>query len=337
MERDHPPIPGPQVGELPEFLRPEATGSLHRMVTRNQRARAARFDHERERDVIEYVLSQSPTGETVVHVEQVATHRVRGATYEVWDVHTKRSGRWWVISPPMNLYTQRDFPSMDKAFSFHLGLMLRVMAKNEPEASEEEQDRLATPWRRWKDAADALDEADETEEFQAVGVRLREALLAFVKAVAAPEMVPAGEDAPKMADFIHWAERIADAIAHGPSSARVRGHLKATAKSTWELVSWLTHESGATRMDGALAVSAVAHALSSFGMALVRHERGEPDRCPTCGSYRLTSYEDPERAGPVYVTVCEACGWEDLSKDVGEPIDVPATHNEFAQDRIEPT
>lgn len=59
-----------------------------------------------------------------------------------------------------------------------------------------------------------------------------------VKAVAAPEMVPAGEDAHKMADFIHWAERIADAIAHGPSSARVRGHLKATAKSTWELVSW---------------------------------------------------------------------------------------------------
>lgn len=46
------------------------------------------------------------------------------------------------MSPPMNLYTQRDFPSMDKAFSFHLGLMLRVMAKNDPEASAEEQNRL---------------------------------------------------------------------------------------------------------------------------------------------------------------------------------------------------
>jgi hypothetical protein len=55
------------------------------------------------------------------------------------------------MSPPMNLYTQRDFPSMDKAFSFHLGLMLRVMAKNDPEASAEEQNRLATPWRRWQD------------------------------------------------------------------------------------------------------------------------------------------------------------------------------------------
>ncbi len=46
-------MPRPQVGELPEFLRPEATGSLHRMVTGEQRARAARFDHERKHDVIE--------------------------------------------------------------------------------------------------------------------------------------------------------------------------------------------------------------------------------------------------------------------------------------------
>lgn len=46
------------------------------MVTRNQRARAARLDHEREHDVIESVLSQSPRGERVVHAGQVAMHRV---------------------------------------------------------------------------------------------------------------------------------------------------------------------------------------------------------------------------------------------------------------------
>jgi hypothetical protein len=125
---------------------------------------------------------------------------------------------------------------MDKAFTFHLGLMLRVMAKNEPAATSEEQNRLATAWRRWKDAADALDEADETEDFQAVGMRLREALLTFVKAVAVAEMIPEGEDTPKIGDFVHWSERVADAIAKGPSSARFRGHLKATAKSTWELI-----------------------------------------------------------------------------------------------------
>src|SRR5258708_14258953 len=201
----------------------------------------------------------------------------------------------------MNLYIQRDFPSMDKAFSFHLGLMLRVMAKNEPEASAEEQDRLSTPWRRWRDAADALDEADETEEFQAVGMRLREALLTFVRAVVSTQMIPAGEEAPEIGDFVHWSERIADAVAQGPSSARVRAHLKATAKSTWELVGWLTHESGATRMDGGLAVSAVAQVLSSYGMPLVRHGRGQPHPCPTCGFYPPTSFQDPRATGPSYL------------------------------------
>ena len=148
-------------------------------------------------------------------------------------------------------------------------------------------------------------------------------------------MVPDGEAPPKKGDFIHWTERIADAIARGASSARVRSHLKSTAKSTWELVSWLTHESGATRMDGTLAVAAVAHVLSSFGMALVRHERGEPDQCPTCGSYRLTSYEDPDTAGAVYVTLCEACGWEDRPEDAAKPLEIAATHNEFGGDRTD--
>jgi predicted RNA-binding Zn-ribbon protein involved in translation (DUF1610 family) len=68
-------------------------------------------------------------------------------------------------------------------------------------------------------------------------------------------------------------------------------------------------------------------------MAVVRRERGEPDRCPTCGSYRLTSDQDPDRAGHTYVTICEACGWEDLPEDV-EQADVPTTHNDFGQGRV---
>src|SRR5258708_7319646 len=164
----------------------------------------------------------------------------------------------------------------------------------------EDQDRLSTPWRRWRDAADALDEADETEEFQAVGMRLREALLTFVKAVASTQMIPAGEEAPKIGDFVHWSERIADAVAQGPSSARVRAHLKATAKSTWELVGWLTHESGATRMDGGLAVSAVAQVLSSYGIAPVKHGPRHPDPPPTPASYPVPSYPDPHPAAHLY-------------------------------------
>ncbi len=52
--------------------------------------------------------------------------------------------------------------------------------------------------------------------------------------------------------------------------------------------------------------------LGAFSVAITRFERGAPDRCPECGSYRLFSDLRPDfdRARP-YVTLCESCGWED--------------------------
>jgi hypothetical protein len=39
---------------------------------------------------------------------------------------------WWVIGggSPMNLYSQRQFPDVDAAFSLHSGLMLRIADRN---------------------------------------------------------------------------------------------------------------------------------------------------------------------------------------------------------------
>ena len=157
--------------------------------------------------------------------------------------------------------------------------------------------------------AEQLDRADEAEEFQAVGMRCRECLVAFVKAIASPDMVPVGQIAPKAADFIQWAELIASAIARGQSADEVRGYLKSAFKSTWRLVNWLTHASNAVRFDGTLAVDAVGHLLETFGVALIRHQRGIPDRCPNCSSYRLISDYRTDLEG--YVTLCETCGWNE--------------------------
>lgn len=43
----------------------------------------------------------------------------------MWDVHTN-ANRWWVITAPLNLYAQDQFPNMDLALTFHVGLCLRV-------------------------------------------------------------------------------------------------------------------------------------------------------------------------------------------------------------------
>lgn len=262
-------------------------------------------EHER-RSVSEYVELEAE-GETVTHAEKIASEHIMGHEYNVWDVETDEN-RWWVVTNPTNLYDQNEFKSMDYVLSFHVGLMHRVMAKQSVSArtGDEERERLMLPWRKWEQAAKASEEADEAEQFQAVGMQCREALLAFVKAAAKDAMVPVGQDAPHTGDFIHWSELIATSVT--PGAARLRSYLRKTAAATWDLVNWLTHEASARQFDAVIAVDATSHTLDLFGMALVRHERGAPDRCPQCSSYRLIG--DYRTEADVYVTLCESCGWE---------------------------
>jgi hypothetical protein len=263
-----------------------------------------------EREAIRnYVEWQSPK-ENVNYVEKVLTERIFDRKMDAYDVHTDGE-RYWVITQPTNLYSQRLFPSLDYTLSFHVGVTARMMADRKSTATDEQQDRLAAAWRRWTQAAEAIDQADEAEEFQAVGMRCRECLIAMVRAVAQPAMVPAGTDHPKAAAFIQWSELIADAVASGGSASEVRGHLKAMARSTWQLVSWLTHAANAGRFDAEMALDATQSTLAAFSIAVIRHERGTPDRCPQCTSYRLSSIHVPELdIDPPYITHCDVCGWK---------------------------
>lgn len=268
-----------------------------------------RVEHE-ERAIRDYMDWQAPD-ETVAHLEKLHSETVLGRRVEVWDVHTDK-GRWWVMTNPTNLYSQEHFPSMDYLVSFHVGLMARVAERDERAVPQAWSERAAGAWRRWLQAAEALDEAQEGEDFQAVGMRCRECLLDFARAVANEVMVPAGHEAPKIGDFVHWAEYIADSIAHGASADRVRGYLKATAKVTWELVNWLTHNKNAVFHDARLAVEATQSVLGAFTEVLLRHETKAPERCPRCASYRLVADFRPE-AGTAsgFVALCSSCGWSD--------------------------
>jgi hypothetical protein len=146
-------------------------------------------------------------------------------------------------------------------------------------------------------------------------MRCRECLLEFVRGIADEAMVPAGEEVPKLGDFTHWSERLADAIAHGASADRVRGYLKATSKATWELVSWLTHAKNAVFHDARLAVEATQSVLAAFTDALLRHETKAPDRCPRCASYRLVAVFEPELGTETgYAALCSTCGWTELEQ-----------------------
>ena len=109
------------------------------------------------------------------------------------------------------------------------------------------------------------------------------------------------------ADFIHWAEHLANAWASGSSSERLRGYLKSMSKTTCELVNWLTHARNATRFDGIAAVDATSHLLVMFTTASMRFEHGDTDRCPSCGSYQLSDDYDSEE--DISFRVCGRCHW----------------------------
>ena len=266
-----------------------------------------RNEYETDR-IAEYVEWQcAKDKERVTYLEKVQTEQVLGTPYDCWNVRTDKE-RYWVITNPTNLYSQELFPSLDYTLSFHIGLMARVQAQRTGSKDDRVGDRLAAAFRRWEQAAEALDRSSESEDVQAVGMRCRECLVALVRAVASPAMVPPGQDRPKAADFIHWGEFIADAVAAGPGAAEIRGHLKALARSTWQLVSWLTHAANAIRYDGTLAVDATYSLLNAFGAAILRHERPTSDRCSRCGSLRVRAVYDPD-SGSGEAVACESCGW----------------------------
>jgi len=130
--------------------------------------------------------------EKVLHAERVASERAFGRDCEAWDVH-KDKELWWVITNPTNIYSQT---SLDYTLSFHIGLMARVAAQRGPEISEAEQEFLVVTNRRLVQASEAFD-----HEFQAVGVRCRECLLALVRELTQGSEPAVGDDLPKAGDF----------------------------------------------------------------------------------------------------------------------------------------
>jgi hypothetical protein len=257
-----------------------------------------------------YVEAESPE-ETVRYLERISSEYALGQDHQVWDVHTSGE-RYWVITNPINLYSQRHFPSADYTLSFHLGIAVRLAARHASEEGEGES-LFASAWRRRSQAVEALESAKEAEEFQAVGMRCRECLLDIVRSLAKESMVPPKREAPKIGDFIHWSELIANAMLRGSGSKEVRCYLKSVAKAAWQLASWLTHTTNAVRLDAEISVEATQSVLVAYAAAFLRLKYGLPFRCPLCNSYKVADrYLPGLRPENPYVAACEACGWIDL-------------------------
>lgn len=99
----------------------------------------------------------------------MGSRRTLGRRRDLYDVHCAQS-RWWVITDPTNLYSQDDFPQLEQALIFHIGLGA-VMAERSRLALEnpEAEEQVAPSWRRFQQAVDTMNDAEESEDFQAGG------------------------------------------------------------------------------------------------------------------------------------------------------------------------
>ncbi len=117
-----------------------------------------------ERSIRQYVESQSPKDDPVKLVQSVGSRRIMGRNHELYDVHCEKS-RWWVITDPTNLYQQSDFPEVEQAFIFHLGLGLFMAEHSRTELEDvETEEHVTKSWRRFKQALDAMNGAEESED-----------------------------------------------------------------------------------------------------------------------------------------------------------------------------
>ena len=240
--------------------------------------------------------------ELVQHAEKIKVERVLGTDYSVWDVHTDVE-RYWVITYPTNLYSQRLMPSLDYTLSFHIGLMARMQAQREIAGGEELHNFLSKTQRKIYQAQLAFDEADEIEDFQAIGLQCREAMSSFTREVVAAGLFNDLKDPPKKGDFVAWSDNVIGTRVGGATAEYARGYLKAICQKGWQLANWLTHANNATRADAALCLSATEHLIQELISLAVKSKAHSPEKCGRCGSLRIDVTWRPDEEE--YVAVCE--------------------------------
>ena len=222
---------------------------------------------------------------------------------------------------------------MDLALTFHIGLCLRIPRTERQQLSELPVEPFAEGYRYLEEASDALQHSGEVADYQTIGVRCREALLAF--AAAAQTVIPwtSPDEPPKKADLKAWADHICNTTLGGSEHEHRRHLYKTLLESAWTFVNWLTHAKSSHWNDAEAAIAVTENAIALCTSAVIRHIRGVPNRCPSCGSQHL-SPERGYRSDPPDVEwerpVCSKCGW------TGEPVRITPADSPQAARRDPP-
>lgn len=267
------------------------------------------------KQVEEYVEWQCRGKAKVIHSKPEQSYNELGFNVTIWNVKTDNEGAWWVAQGdlPMNLYPQDKayYFSTDEVFSFHLGIMLRLMNDdaNDPEKFVEyisHGAELSINLRRKLSlASEKLNEAVEIEEIQAIGVMCREILIELIGHIFETDTFEGQEDLKK-SDVKNRGELVIAKYLAGSENADLRKHFKNFLNSAWDYSNTITHSSSRTIQEASICLTMTTAVVSIFENLLNKYFDPLANiKCKKCGSKRLIVAENDETDD--LLIICENC------------------------------
>lgn len=271
---------------------------------------------EVQKQVEEYVEWQCRGKAKVIHSKPEQSFNELGFDITIWNVKTDNDGSWWVAQGdlPMNLYPQDKayYFATDEVFSFHLGIMLRLM---NDEASKPDKlidhvvhgAELSINLRRKLSlASEKLQEAVEIEEIQAIGVICRETLIEMIGYVFNPDFLEEGQEPFKKSDVKNQGELVISKFLPGSNNSELRKHLKNLLNGAWDYSNIVTHSSSRTIHEASICLTMTTAAVSVFENLLeMHHDPISGLKCRECGSRKLIIAENDETED--LLIICENC------------------------------
>lgn len=279
---------------------------------------------EIKKQIEDYVEWQCRGKAKVIHSKPEQTYSELGFEITIWNVKTDNDGSWWVAQGdlPMNLYPQDQayYFATDEVFSFHLGIMLRLMndEENKPEniihsiaSGTEISINLK---RKLVIASQRLQEAVEIEDIQAIGVTCRETLIELINYLFELDDFE-GQDDFKKSDVKNRGSLAIDKYLIGSENSDLRKHLRNILNGAWDFSNSITHSSSKTVYEASICLTMTTAAVSVFEDLLNKqHDIVSAIRCKNCGSKRLIVAENDETED--LLIICDNCRHAHIKEEI---------------------
>ncbi len=272
-------------------------------------------------DVSKYVEEQFEGKCRVLSAKIESTFNDLGFEVRVWNVKTDIEGSWWVVEGngiPMNLYPQEAYYfSTDEVYSFHIGLMERMLNKSYEYKSKDfvramtlNNELAPNLFRKLKNIATLINSAKEVEDFQSIGVQCREVLIELANNIYIAEMA-GEEEQPQKSNFKKKAELFVNFYLSGSENSDYRSYIKKITETVWDYTNKITHSQNATIYEVSSCVSLTVSLICTYEN--IRQKVFAPlDQyiCKYCKSKKLNIIDDESNEEGIVTKLylkCEEC------------------------------